>query len=143
MNKIVMVLLTNGEEVFGELLNENDKGIDLDNALLANYTMVKGVPTIIFRKYCSYSNNFDIFFKREHIVATFKDLQDEIVKSYSKTMEAYKSIDLSSTFATDDDDILDFDPDFDTDGLDSLDEFDLDDSFDDSYYYKNKKRKVH
>ena len=142
MNPIVMLLLTNGEEVFGELLSENDRGIDLDNALVAQYTNIKGIPTVIFRKYCSYSKNFDIFFKREHIIAVFKDLQDEIIKSYHTTMEAYKSLDVSTLIETDD--ILNFDPDFGIDNeLDSLDELDIDDSFDDSYYYQNKKRKVH
>jgi len=139
MSNIVMILLTNGEEVFGELLGENDKGVDLDNVLLAQYIMAQGVPTIIFRKYCTFSNNFDIFFKREHIVATFKDLREEIVQSYSATLNAtlnaYKDSDFLST-----DGFIEFDPEFTS--SDSEFEFE-EEQFDDSSYYKNKKRTIH
>jgi len=135
---IVMALLTNGEEVFGELLNENDRGIDLDNALLMTYATINNEPNIIFRKYCTYSNNFDIFFKREHIVAVFKDLREEILKSYQMTMEVYNENGL---------------PDFSSDADEYMAEFDMpgpnDDDIDeteiseDSFFINNSSKKVH
>lgn len=131
---IVMLLLTNGEEVFGELLGENDRGIDLDNALAVNYTTIDGNPTIIFRKYCTYSNNFDIFFKREHIIAVFKDLREEIIKSYMMSVELYDGSEIT-TF-TDSGGILEFDPDFDI-------EPDFDEGDYDSIFYTNNKKTIH
>ena len=142
MNQIVMVLLTNGEEVFGELTGENDKGIDLNNALVVQYTTVKGVPTILFRKYCSYSNNFDVFFKREHIVAVFKDLKEEVIKTYCNTMSAYNTTDVKGFLNSDE--ILEDEDDYSDIDVFLDDEFDLNnDDINDSIYYKNKKRKVH
>ena len=136
---IVMALLTNGEEVFGELLNENDRGIDLDNALLMTYATIDNEPNIIFRKYCTYSNNFDVFFKREHIVAVFKDLREEILKSYQMTMEVYDENGL---------------PEFSSDSDEYMAEFDMpepsvDDDIDDtkisedSFFINNSSKKVH
>jgi hypothetical protein len=131
---IVMALLTNGEEVFGELLNENDRGIDLDNALLMTYTTINGEPNIIFRKYCTYSNNFDIFFKREHIVAVFKDLRDEILKSYEMTMEVYNENGLPGFEEGGDEYMAEFDmPEAD-------DDVELDDS---NFFIQNGSKKVH
>lgn len=131
---IVMLLLTNGEEVFGELLGENDRGIDLDNALVANYTTVDGSPTIIFRKYCTYSNNFDIFFKREHIIAVFRYLREEVIKSYMMSMKLYDETEVEAF--TNSDEILEFDPDFDG-------EPDFDDDDYDSIFYTNNKKTIH
>lgn len=129
-----MLLLTNGDEVFGDLLGENDRGVDLDNALVANYTTIDGGPTIIFRKYCAYSNNFDIFFKREHIVAVFKDLRDEVIKSYQLSLKLYDGTGVSPF--TNEEEILEFDPDFDN-------EPDFDDDDYDSIFYTNNKKTVH
>lgn len=129
-----MLLLTNGDEVFGKLLGENDRGVDLDDALVASYTTIDGQPTIVLRKYCTYSNNFDIFFKREHIVSVFKDLREEIVKTYNTTLKMYSETDIPAFTNTDE--ILEFDPDFD-------DESDFDDDDYDSIFYTNNKKTVH
>lgn len=131
-----MLLLTNGDEVFGEILNENERGVDVGNALVAQYTMANNVPTILFRKFCTYSNNFDVFFKREHIVATFKDIREDVIKSYQLTMELYNTESVSPFSNTDE--LIGFEPDFDTD-----DDYDLDSLNDDDLYYLNKKRRTH
>lgn len=134
---IVMALLTNGEEVFGELLNENDRGIDLDNALLMTYTTIDGEPNIIFRKYCTYSNNFDVFFKREHIVAVFKDLRDEILKSYEMTMEVYDEHGLPGFGDANEEYMAEFDM---PEMSDESDDIEMDDS---SFFISNGSKKVH
>jgi len=136
MSQIAMLLLTNGDEVFGEILNENERGVDMGNALVAQYTMANDVPTILFRKFCTYSNNFDVFFKREHIVATFKDIREDVIKSYQLTMELYNTESISPFSNTDE--LIGFEPDFDTD-----DDCDLDSLNDDDLYYLNKKRRTH
>jgi len=136
---IVMALLTNGEEVFGELLNENDRGIDLDNALLMTYTTINNEPNIIFRKYCTYSNNFDVFFKREHIVAVFKDLREEILKSYQMTMEVYEENGLPSFYQADEDEYL---AEFDFPDSNEIEEPDAEIS-EDSFFINNSSKKVH
>ena len=136
---IVMALLTNGEEVFGELLNENDRGIDLDNALLMTYTTINNEPNIIFRKYCTYSNNFDVFFKREHIVAVFKDLREEILKSYQMTMEVYNENGLPSFYQEETDEYM---AEFDFPESDKNDDLDTEIS-EDSFFISNSSKKVH
>jgi len=136
---IVMALLTNGEEVFGELLNENDRGIDLDNALLMTYATIDNEPNIIFRKYCTYSNNFDVFFKREHIVAVFKDLREEILKSYQMTMEVYDENGLPEFSSDSDEYMAEFDmpePSVDND----IDDTEISE---DSFFINNSSKKVH
>ena len=135
---IVMALLTNGEEVFGELLNENDRGIDLDNALLMTYTTINNEPNIIFRKYCTYSNNFDVFFKREHIVAVFKNLREEILKSYQMTMEVYNENGLPE-FSSDADEYM---AEFDMPGPND-DDIDDTEISEDSFFISNSSKKVH
>ena len=117
MKQISMLLLTNGDEVFGEITNENERGVDMDNALVAQYATISETPTIIFRKFCTFTNNFDVFFKREHIIATFKDIREDVIKSYRLTMELYNENGIP-TFA-DADDILDFEPDFEQNDIDS------------------------
>ena len=136
---IVMALLTNGEEVFGELLNENDRGIDLDNALLMTYATINNEPNIIFRKYCTYSNNFNVFFKREHIVAVFKDLREEILKSYQMTMEVYDENGLPEFSSDSDEYMAEFDmpePSVDND----IDDTEISE---DSFFINNSSKKVH
>ena len=136
---IVMALLTNGEEVFGELLNENDRGIDLDNALLMTYATINNEPNIIFRKYCTYSNNFDVFFKREHIVAVFKDLREEILKSYQMTMEVYDENGLPE-FSSDSDEYM---AEFDMPEPSVDDDIDDTEISEDSFFISNSSKKVH
>ena len=136
---IVMALLTNGEEVFGELLNENDRGIDLDNALLMTYATINNEPNIIFRKYCTYSNNFDVFFKREHIVAVFKDLREEILKSYQMTMEVYDENGLPE-FSSDSDEYM---AEFDMPEPSVDDDIDDTEISEDSFFINNSSKKVH
>jgi len=125
-----MLLLTNGDEVFGEITNENERGVDMDNALVAQYATISETPTIIFRKFCTFTNNFDVFFKREHIIATFKDIREDVIKSYRLTMELYNENGIP-TFA-DADDILDFEPEF------ELNDIDLDEDSMIEYPYSKK-----
>lgn len=139
MSQISMLLLTNGDEVFGEIKNENERGVDIDNALVAHYTTISGTPTIIFRKFCTFTNNFDVFFKREHIVATFKDIREDVLKSYKLTMKLYIENGIPS-FA-DADDVLDFNPDIDSDGFDDVDDIDFED--DSMIEYSYSKKTVH
>jgi len=133
MKQISMLLLTNGDEVFGEITNENERGVDMDNALVAQYATISETPTIIFRKFCTFTNNFDVFFKREHIIATFKDIREDVIKSYRLTMELYNENGIP-TFA-DADDILDFEPEF------ELNDIDLDE--DSMIEYSYSKKTVH
>jgi len=130
MKQISMLLLTNGDEVFGEITNENERGVDMDNALVAQYATISETPTIIFRKFCTFTNNFDVFFKREHIIATFKDIREDVIKSYRLTMELYNENGIP-TFA-DADDILDFEPEF------ELNDIDLDEDSMIEYPYSKK-----
>ena len=137
MSNIVMLLLTNGDEVFGKLTGESERGIDLDDAMLITYTAIDGVPNIIFRKYCTYTNNFDIFFKREHIVAKFTDIREEILKSYQMTVDLYTERGLPDFNDAADEYLGEFD-------LPEVDEHGLDEDSDDySYLYANKKKTVH
>ena len=130
MKQISMLLLTNGDEVFGEITNENERGVDMDNALVAQYATIGETPTIVFRKFCTFTNNFDVFFKREHIIATFKDIREDVIKSYRLTMELYNENGIP-TFA-DADDILDFEPEF------ELNDIDLDEDSMIEYPYSKK-----
>lgn len=130
MKQISMLLLTNGDEVFGEITNENERGVDMDNALVAQYATISETPTIIFRKFCTFTNNFDVFFKREHIIATFKDIREDVIKSYRLTMELYNENGIP-TFA-DADDTLDFEPEF------ELNDIDLDEDSMIEYPYSKK-----
>lgn len=131
MSDTVMLLLTNGDEVFGKLTGESDRGIDLDDAMLITYTAIDGVPNIIFRKYCTYTNNFDIFFKREHIVAKFTDIREEILKSYQMTLDVYAEKGLPN-FADSDDEYLG-----------EFDMPDMDEDKDEGFYIDNISKKVH
>ena len=117
MKQISMLLLTNGDEVFGEIKNENERGVDMDNALVAQYATIGETPTIVFRKFCTFANNFDVFFKREHIIATFKDIREDVLKSYYLTLELYNDGTISSF--SDADELLDFDSNFDDTDIDS------------------------
>ena len=131
MSNIVMLLLTNGDEVFGKVKHENDRGIDLDDALIITYTNIDGTPNLIFRKYCTFTNNYDIFFKREHIVAKFTDIREEILKSYEMTLGVYTEHGLPNFHSKDDDYMTEF-------------EFDDDvDDIDDGFFIDNISKKVH
>lgn len=134
MSKVVMLLLTNGDEVFGKLKNENDRGVDLDDAMIVTYTSIDGQPNLIFRKYCTFTNNFDIFFKKEHIVARFTDIREEILKSYEMTLSVYDEFGLPSFSEGRDSYMAEFDmPETEDDDLD----------LDDSFYMNNTSKKVH
>ena len=128
-----MLLLTNGDEVFGEILNESDRGVDMNNALVAQYATISDTPTVIFRKFCTFTNNFDVFFKREHIIATFKDIREDVLKSYHLTMELYN--DESITPFSNADDVIDFDSNF--------EDTDIDTDEDNMIEYNYNKKTVH
>lgn len=132
-----MLLLTNGDEVFGKLKNENERGIDLDDAMLITFTTLNGEPNLIFRKYCTYTNNFDIFFKREHIVAKFTDIREELIKSYEMTIGVYNEYGLPDFSGASDNYMAEFDM---PDGSDTDEEPEFDD---DAFYFSNTKKTVH
>lgn len=91
MDAIYVLRLINGDEVIGNLMGENDKGIDLDNTLLIKYRIDdKGYPTIYFTKYCLLNKEFQVFFKRDTIMNVFRDPTPEVCQYYSNSLNKIK-----------------------------------------------------
>lgn len=129
MSDLALLILTNGEEIIGEIKGETDRGVDLDDVLVISYYNDHNespIPVVYFRKYCIHTPSFSVFFKKEHIVNIFRDINQDIVDYYAKSLQKYKDyVDVEKNlyeneynreYGFDDD----FDPDDSDDGFDNV-----------------------
>lgn len=66
---IVILKLTNTQEVVGELLDSSITGVRLKRPLLINYRYyIAGTPSVSFARYAMFSADDQISFQRAHIV---------------------------------------------------------------------------
>ena len=112
MDNVVALVLVSGEEVVGRVAGETDRGIDLADAMCMFYAAPESAERsngvhIIFRKYTLLTNEYDVFFKKEHVLNIFTDLRPDVVEAYEYTLNATKESDqfenLMSDKITDDD----------------------------------------
>ena len=71
----VVVKLKNGEEVFGKMHINNEKSIELDDAMQMRYHISDETssPVMYFTKYCIFTESFDITIPKDCIMHVFKD----------------------------------------------------------------------
>lgn len=89
--EIYVLKLVSGDEVIGEVVGENDKGIDLNDALMVKYRLdEKGYPTLYFTKYCLLDREFQVFFKRDTILNIFRYPTQDVCNYYQSSLNKIK-----------------------------------------------------
>lgn len=80
-----------GAYILGRLAGENDRIIDLKDALQIQYRMItdKG-PELFFTKFCLFTKSFDTGFKKDDISHIFRDPLDNILDLYEDTVVRMK-----------------------------------------------------
>ncbi len=112
MDNVVALVLVSGEEVVGRVAGETDRGIDLADVMCMFYAAPESAKHsngvhIIFRKYTLLTNEYSVFFKKEHVLNIFTNLRPDVIEAYEYTLNASKEGDqfenLMSDTITDDD----------------------------------------
>lgn len=95
MTDTVGILLITGEEVIGQIKSENDHGIDIDNALLVHYSITEtGNMAVYFRKYTLLTKYYNVYFKKEHVLNIFNDIDLNVEESYQHALQMSKEFDM-------------------------------------------------
>ena len=97
MSEIAALVLVSGEEVVGRIAGETDRGIDLADAMVMFYAQPQSENTngirIVFRKYSMLTNDYQVFFKKEHVLNIFRDLRPDVLEAYEYTLDLTKQED--------------------------------------------------
>jgi len=89
---INIIKLTNGTELLGRILVNNDKEIKINNPLQINYFTTKGnqtMPSVALQRYMPFAAEEDVIFKREHVMNISIPVKG-MDEYYSKTLNNIK-----------------------------------------------------
>ena len=94
MNKFILVKLTDGTEVVGELINDTKDLITIKKPLQIHYRyFMGGMPSVSFSRYMMFSSDPMITFDTRHIMAlsparqAFAEFYEENVNDYFGSQE--------------------------------------------------------
>ena len=107
MSEIAALVLVSGEEVVGRIAGETDRGIDLADAMVMFYAQPQSENAngirIVFRKYSMLTNDYQVFFKKEHVLNIFRDLRPDVLEAYEYTLNLTKQEDTFENLMTEPD----------------------------------------
>ena len=90
---IIIVKLTNGEQIMGELRGENDRCIDVDGCLMVELKHnFSGVPIIFMKKYCPWNDSFMVRIEHDFIMNRFSDPNPMVLDFYYKQLENQRNM---------------------------------------------------
>lgn len=105
-NKVIILHLVDGCEVVGRFLSENDRGIDIADAMLIRYGLNNlGNHAFYFNKYCPYDASSDAYFKKDVIVSIHREIFPFVVDHYFKAVDKMNNLNYNTIMG----DVLDQD----------------------------------
>lgn len=75
---VSLIKLTNGTEIVGTILKEDEHNYKVNNPLQINYYYTKAnniTPSVALQRYMPFSANEDINFKKEHVAAVTEPIK--------------------------------------------------------------------
>jgi hypothetical protein len=86
---IVILYLHNGKVVMGKMNITNENSIELDDALVVNYTMDEDFsPALYFVKYCPFVESKTVSFMNNDIMHIFKDPLPDFLRYYNNNVKS-------------------------------------------------------
>jgi len=87
----IIVKTKDNQDIMGIKLNENDRVIEIEDALIINhYYDARGYPIVYLSKYCLYNISFNISIAKSNIMQIFYDPLNSVIDHYESSIKRVK-----------------------------------------------------